>query len=663
MPKLKVMTIFGTRPEAIKMAPIIKAMQRRASKFESVVVVTAQHREILDQPLRLFDIVPDYDLNIMTSNQTLFSISKKALSGLENVLQEVQPDIVLVQGDTTTTFISSLAAFYLKIPVGHVEAGLRTYNKFNPFPEELNRHLTTGVADFHFVPTQRAGHALAREGVNTRRIFLTGNTVIDVLHQIVAEGYTFNDPQLAKIDFEHKKIILLTTHRRESFGSPMENIMMAIEIIAKMNDDIEIVFPMHFNPNVRHTAARIIKSRHLIHLIEPLDYRPFVHLMARSHLILTDSGGIQEEATSLGKPVLILRETTERPEGVDAGVTKLIGTDTHNIVRNTMALLIDENAYKQMARSINLYGDGNAAEKILDVLEKHAEQIANQNQRRKNIQIAVPDYLNPPYEFSGKIKNALTINVEDWVGRESNDIVLDIFRILEFLAKFDVRATFFVLGWIAESFPEVVKAISDMGHEISSQGYSSQLIYQQSEKQFQSEVKRSIDILESIINKKVLGFRAPSYSIIPESVWAWKHLLDMGLRYDSSIFPIKHDRYGIPTAPRFPFIIDLSRKQGLVELPLSTIKVMGENIPIAGGGYLRLFPYWFIKRGITQLNSLGKPAIMYFRSWEMNAKNIQLQDRYLGKFRKSANSAIIESRITSLLEDFEFAPIRDILGF
>lgn len=366
--RARVMTIFGTRPEAIKMAPVIAELSRRPDRFECVVVVTGQHREMLDQVLALFQIQPAVDLSIMTERQTLEQITSRALVGLAKVYGQLRPDLVLVQGDTTTTFVAALAAFYAQIPVGHVEAGLRTGNIFNPFPEEMNRRLTSALTEFHFAPTEQAKRNLLAEGIPFDRIHLTGNTVIDALRRIVQQDYVFEDPQVARIDFHSRRVLVLTTHRRESFGVPMTNALSAIRSLVKQYSDIEVVFPVHRNPNVRETAGRTLNGDERIHLVEPMEYLPFVHLMNRSYLILTDSGGIQEEAPSLGKPVLVLRETTERPEGIEAGTARLVGTSPERIVTETASLLDDPAHYRAMANAVNPYGDGHAAERIADVL-------------------------------------------------------------------------------------------------------------------------------------------------------------------------------------------------------------------------------------------------------------------------------------------------------
>jgi len=368
--KLKVLSIFGTRPEAIKMAPVVKELERRPDSFESVVAVTAQHREMLDQVLDLFKIEPDYDLDIMKPGQDLFDITSRALLGLKPVLEDAKPDIILVQGDTTTTFIAALAAFYLKVQVGHVEAGLRSFDKHHPFPEEINRALTTVIADYHFPPTQTSKQNLLACGVPEERIYITGNTVIDALIQTIKPGYTFTQPDLKAVDFDNKRIILVTSHRRENWGEPLRQICRAIKEIAQKNPDIEVVFSVHLNPLVQQTAREILGGVERVHLIKPLGYEPFVQLIDKSYLILTDSGGIQEEAPSLGKPVLVLREVTERPEGVEAGTVRVVGRDMGKIVDAAQLLLGNAAEYNKMARAVNPYGDGHASQRIADILEK-----------------------------------------------------------------------------------------------------------------------------------------------------------------------------------------------------------------------------------------------------------------------------------------------------
>lgn len=371
----KVLSIFGTRPEAIKMAPVVNELERHPEHFASRVCITAQHREMLDQVLRLFNIVPHHDLGIMKPGQDLYDITSNVLLGLRAVLAEEKPDLVLVHGDTTTTMAATLAAYYQRIRVGHVEAGLRTHNKFSPFPEEINRRVTGAVADLHFAPTTAARENLLNEGVPADAIFVTGNTVVDALLSVasrldndsalaerLAASFPFLDPA--------KRLILVTGHRRENFGAGFEQICLALADIARGWPDVQILYPVHLNPNVQEPVRRILGSGGLdnIHLVEPVDYLPFVYLMRRCHLIITDSGGMQEEAPSLGKPVLVMRETTERPEAVAAGTVRLVGTDRARIVAETGALLSDAGAYAAMSRAHNPYGDGKAAERIVRVL-------------------------------------------------------------------------------------------------------------------------------------------------------------------------------------------------------------------------------------------------------------------------------------------------------
>jgi UDP-N-acetylglucosamine 2-epimerase (non-hydrolysing) len=361
---IKIMVIFGTRPEAIKMAPLVKELNQAASHFQVKVAVTAQHREMLDQVLDLFNIIPDYDLDIMEPGQTLFTVTTRVLEGLAGVLERGRPDIVLVHGDTTTTFAGSLAAFYHQIPVGHVEAGLRTGNRYSPYPEEMNRKLTGCLADLHFAPTSTAANNLRQEGVRDAGIFVTGNTVIDALRATVDAGYQFADPVLSGLDFAGKKIILMTTHRRENLGGPMANIYRALKQVLAEHPEAEVVFPVHKNPKVRQVVEEYLAGVQRFHLIEPLDYQPFINLMAKSYLVLTDSGGLQEEAPSLGKPVLVLRDTTERPEAVQAGTVRLVGTSFEEVCRQTGELLTSPSTYEQMANAVNPYGDGQASRRI-----------------------------------------------------------------------------------------------------------------------------------------------------------------------------------------------------------------------------------------------------------------------------------------------------------
>ena len=364
---LKVMTIFGTRPEAIKMAPVVKALEA-ADDMESIVTVTAQHREMLDQVLHLFSITPDYDLNIMSQGQTLYDVTCKALLGLQGVLKEAKPDVVLVHGDTTTTFVGALAAFYEGIPVGHVEAGLRTGNIYSPFPEEMNRKLTGAIGTYHFAPTSTSESNLLKENINPAHLYVTGNTVIDALQTTVQTDYTFKEELLNQIDYINNKVILVTTHRRENLGDPMRNVYEAVRDIINEQVDVEVIFPMHRNPKVRSIVQEVLGDMPRVHLIEPLEYEPFANLMARTYLIMTDSGGIQEEAPSLGKPVLVLRDTTERPEAVEAGTVKLVGTDKESVYRTATELLMNETAYLAMSNAVNPYGDGLASDRIVQAL-------------------------------------------------------------------------------------------------------------------------------------------------------------------------------------------------------------------------------------------------------------------------------------------------------
>lgn len=366
---MKIFTVFGTRPEAIKMAPVIKKL-KEAEKIQTRVVLTAQHREMLDQVIALFKIEPDYDLNLMRRNQTLDEITVRVIQGLGPIFEKEKPDLVLVHGDTTTTFAGALTAFYHGIPVGHVEAGLRTGNKQMPYPEEINRRLTGVLADLHFSPTAVARDNLLREGVPADRIFITGNTVIDALLGTVQKNYVFQDKVLASLDF-NKRILLVTAHRRENWGFPLREIFFALRYLVHRYQDLQVVFPVHKNPRVFEPAREILGGEPRIHLIDPLDYAPFVNLMARAYLVLTDSGGLQEEAPSLGKPVLVMRETTERPEALNSGTVKLVGTNEKQIREAVALLLEDPLVYKKMACAANPYGDGQAAERIVSALSYH----------------------------------------------------------------------------------------------------------------------------------------------------------------------------------------------------------------------------------------------------------------------------------------------------
>jgi UDP-N-acetylglucosamine 2-epimerase (non-hydrolysing) len=365
----KIITIFGTRPEAIKMAPLVKELEKR-EEIESKVCVTAQHREMLDQVLELFDIKPDFDLNIMKTKQSLTGITSRVLEGLEEVFQEEKPDMILVHGDTTTTFAGSLAAFYQQIKVGHVEAGLRTFNKYFPFPEEMNRKLTGSLADLHFAPTKGSKENLLREGIKESEIYITGNTVIDAMKHTVEKNYVFENDELNNIDFS-KKVIMITAHRRENWGEGIQNICIALNKIVEENSDVELVYLVHLNPVVKDVVFERLGGKDRIHLLSPLDTKETHNLMNRSFMVMTDSGGLQEEAPHLGKPVLVLRDVTERPEAVEAGTVKLVGTDIDTIVSEANELLRNNEAYSKMSKSINPYGDGIASRRIADAILKY----------------------------------------------------------------------------------------------------------------------------------------------------------------------------------------------------------------------------------------------------------------------------------------------------
>lgn len=364
---LRVLSIFGTRPEAIKMAPLIKKLDQN-KKCESIVCVTAQHREMLDSVLALFEIKPDYDLDIMQHGQTIVDITNRVLNGVDRVIKEAKPDIILVHGDTTTTFAAALAAFYNKVKVGHVEAGLRSGNVYSPYPEEMNRKLTGTLASIHFAPTQGNVENLLHEGVKSDDIVLTGNTVIDALLQVVNEEHKFDTELLNEIDYSSKKIILMTAHRRENWGEPMQNIFTAVKEIVKQHQDIEVVFPVHLNPKIRDLSQDILGGLERVHLIDPLEYEDMANLMNRCYLVLTDSGGLQEEAPALGKPVVVLRTETERPEAVEAGTVKVAGVEKNKIMDITMELITNNDAYKKMAYAVNPYGDGQASQRILEAI-------------------------------------------------------------------------------------------------------------------------------------------------------------------------------------------------------------------------------------------------------------------------------------------------------
>ena len=376
MKKLRLMTVFGTRPEAIKMCPLVLEMHKYPEYIEPIVAVTAQHREMLDQVLELFYIKPDYDLNIMASGQTLYDITTRALNGLKEVIEDAKPDMVLVHGDTTTTFAGALAAFYAQVPVGHVEAGLRTGNKYSPYPEEMNRKLTGSIADMHFAPTSTSKENLLKENVNPEAIMVTGNTVIDALQTTVKANYEFADAEFNKIFARGNRLILMTTHRRENLGEPMRNVYKALRKVLETHADVEAIFPVHKNPKVREIVQEELGGLERVHLIEPMDYEPFANLMGKVDIVLTDSGGIQEEAPALGKPVLVLRDTTERPEAVDAGTVKLVGTGYEDVLRETNLLLDDPAHYQKMAEAANPYGDGKACERIIRaILQKKGYNI------------------------------------------------------------------------------------------------------------------------------------------------------------------------------------------------------------------------------------------------------------------------------------------------
>jgi UDP-N-acetylglucosamine 2-epimerase len=372
---LKVLTVFGTRPEAVKMAPLVRLLNED-NEIRSVLCVTAQHREMLDGVLALFGLKPDYDLNIMRPNQTIGAITANVLAGLGDVLERERPDILLVHGDTTTTFAAALAGFYGMCGVGHVEAGLRTHDKYSPYPEEMNRVLTGRLADLHFAPTRRNKDNLLREGVDESKVFVTGNTVIDALLDVSRRPYSFAEGPLATLDFEKRRVITVTCHRRENLGENMAAIFSAVRDIAETFGDTEIVYPVHLNPRVRAAADEYLRGAARVHLIEPLGYQAFVKLMSASYLIITDSGGMQEEAPSLGKPVLVVRKETERPEAVEAGTVRLAGVKREELFAHAAELLTDSAVYGRMAKAVNPYGDGLASRRIADILKERARQRA-----------------------------------------------------------------------------------------------------------------------------------------------------------------------------------------------------------------------------------------------------------------------------------------------
>ncbi len=364
---MKILSVFGTRPEAIKMAPVLAELNKFPAQITSVVCVTAQHREMLDQVLELFEITPDYDLSIMQPNQSLAEITARALTKLDEVLQQEKPDWVLVQGDTTTAMVGALAAFYHQIKVGHVEAGLRSFDKYQPFPEEINRKIATSISDLHFAPTAVSKQNLVCEGINESQIMVTGNTVIDTLLQVAEKPYDWDSSPLSAIPRD-KNIILVTAHRRENHGAPLHNICAALHTLAERFEDVQIVYPVHLNPKVQSIVRTALGNIQNITLLEPLEYLPLVHLMKQSFFVITDSGGIQEEAPGLGKPVLVLREVTERPEGVTAGTVKLVGTNTETITQEATILLTNAAAYQKISQAVNPYGDGQASVRIVERL-------------------------------------------------------------------------------------------------------------------------------------------------------------------------------------------------------------------------------------------------------------------------------------------------------
>ena len=374
MKKIKVCSVFGTRPEAIKMAPLVKELQSR-EELDAKVLVTAQHREMLDSVLELFDITPDFDLNIMKHGQTIADITTRVLHGVGEIFEQERPDLVLVHGDTTTTFAAALASFYQKIAVGHVEAGLRTGNIYSPYPEEMNRKLTGSLSTYHFSPTVMNVENLLRENISKENIVITGNTVIDALLSVTDKPYRFDIDELNEIDETKQKLLLLTCHRRENWGEPMKQIFEAINELTEKNPNVVVVFPMHKNPSIRELARTYFGTNSSVRLIEPLDYEPFANLMKKSHLILTDSGGIQEEAPALGKPVLVLRTETERPEAVKAGTVKIAGIETEKIVQLAGELLNSQKAYDEMAQAANPYGDGTASKQIADFIVSRRSEL------------------------------------------------------------------------------------------------------------------------------------------------------------------------------------------------------------------------------------------------------------------------------------------------
>ena len=369
MKKLRIMSVFGTRPEAIKMCPLVKALAAHPD-IEGLCCVTAQHRQMLDSVLEVFNLKPDYDLDIMTPRQTLSTITSKCLNGMDTAIETLKPDMILVHGDTSTTFAGALAAFYHRVPVGHVEAGLRTYDKYSPFPEEMNRKLVSAIADIYFCPTENNKNNLLKEGI-TEGIFVTGNTVIDALKTTVKEDYVFSTDEINHLPYKEKKIILVTCHRRENYGEPMKHIMLALRQIAERNEDVELVYPVHLSPVVREAVDKYLRGAPRVHLIDPLPADEMHNLMSRCYMVMTDSGGLQEEAPSLGKPVLVMRRETERPEAVAAGTVKLVGVVQDDIITAAERLICDPAAYAAMAHAVNPYGDGHACRRIADAILWH----------------------------------------------------------------------------------------------------------------------------------------------------------------------------------------------------------------------------------------------------------------------------------------------------
>lgn len=368
MKRTKVLTVFGTRPEAIKMAPVVLELNRRDG-IEHKCCITAQHREMVDQMLAVFDLKPDYDLNIFEAGQTLSQVTTRALEGLEGIIKDFKPDLILVQGDTTTVFVGALAAFYNGVKVGHVEAGLRSGDLYSPYPEEANRKLTGVVTNYHFAPTETSKKNLLSEGYDESTIFVTGNTAIDALNLVARDEYVFKNEILNEIDFENNRVIYMTAHRRENLGEPMHNIFSAMRRIVEEHDDVVLVFPMHLNPKVREVAREYLSDNNRIYLLEPIDYNDSANIQKKAYMVATDSGGIQEESPNFGKPVLVLRKETERPEGIEAGTAKLAGVDADRVYALVKELLTDEESYDAMANAVNPYGDGHSAEMIVDIIE------------------------------------------------------------------------------------------------------------------------------------------------------------------------------------------------------------------------------------------------------------------------------------------------------